>query len=153
MNDGEFYIYILYFKYRDLYIYIDSQTAEMHITNSMKWDSVTLTDSCSEACAAVVLSTRTLCVVEFVIPFEMQKYALYMIWLTASNYGLSFLNELLLKHIPGKCSSPKLLFSLILHRVWNEGKTTRTKMGSHNLSENQPTSHKCWADGLAVVCH
>jgi len=28
------------------------------------------------------------CVVEFVILFEMQKYALYMIWLNASNYGL-----------------------------------------------------------------
>lgn len=44
--------------------------------------------SCSEACATVVISTRTHCVVESVILFEMQKYALYMIWLNASNYGL-----------------------------------------------------------------
>lgn len=47
-----------------------------------------LTNSCSEACATVVISTRTHCAAEFVILFEMQKYALYMIWLNASNYGL-----------------------------------------------------------------
>lgn len=42
------------------------------VIGSKKLDSVMNTDR-SEACAAVVISTRTHCAVEFVILFEMQK--------------------------------------------------------------------------------
>lgn len=46
----------------------------------------------------------------------------------------------------------RVLFNLAESVEWGENYTA-TKMGFHNLSENHPTSHKCEADGLAVVCH